>query len=109
MNDDLGQFLRMRFEMYLGSLDPDQEQILDEFPIKHVTERILLLVARRAPDGELDIYCGRYLGRAVFLSLCPSQPIMLLDQKTAQKRVENLKRKGLHCDQSEEALANWPS
>ena|SRR3989344_1622169 len=109
MNDDLMQLHRIMFKMYLDSLDEDRAQILNTFPIKHVKERILLLVSRRASDGELDIYCGHYLGRAVFFSLCPSQQIMLLDQKTVLERIDNMRRQGLPYDQSEEALAKWPS
>lgn len=105
----LEEFAMLKLEAFAERLNHTERNILGAFASDYLGEKVVILVTRMAEEGELDVFCGYYMNQAIFLSLCPDKPIILLDQKTVRERLMNLKKHGVHCDQSEEALANWPS
>ncbi len=104
------ELISMTFAKGLSYKDLDVLKTISE---DYLIAKFTLLISRRTGEGELDIFCGYYRDQekvqAVFISLCPSRPVMLLDLETVKERIENLKRQNLHFDQSQEALASWPT
>lgn len=106
------EYLRLRTETFLRSLGENDLNIFKTFPVEHLSQKIASLIAIRAGQGELDIFCGYYTDDkrtvAVYISLHPAMPVILLDKAKVKERINNLQRQHLPFDQSQSALIDWP-
>jgi hypothetical protein len=117
MSGALEKYLNLRRTSFVESLSDCDMAILQQFPDSLMQKQITLLISRRACEGELDIFCGYHRGRndegqdavyAVYLTLHGCGPLMLLEEETVKERITNATSQNLPCDQSRQALANWP-
>lgn len=110
--NELEAFLKRRSELFTKTLKDNDREILNALPQDVVVKKTELLITRRSGEGELDIFCGYYRDHAkisaVYLTLLPNYPVMLLERDKIEMRIKNHKRQHLPSDQSQEALANWP-
>ncbi|MBI2627063.1 MAG: hypothetical protein HYW77_02355 [Parcubacteria group bacterium] len=99
--------------MYIETLGEKDLDVVEFLSQDHFLNQLDLLVCRRAGEGELDIFCGYFKDeeetKAIFLSLHPGMPIMLLERDVVKERIENMTRQNLPFDQSQQALSGWPS
>ena len=111
--ETLQKYLQIRTKIYVETLEGKDLDIIESIPQEYFLHQMSLLVSRRVGEGELDIFCGYHknqeVTKAIFLSLHPSMPIMLLEIGTVRERVKNFKKQNLPLEQSEEALKGWPN
>ena len=109
----LQKYFQLRTRMYIKTLGEKDLDIVGSLSQDHFLNQLGLLVRRRAGEGELDIFCGYYKDgdktKAIFLSLHPAMPIMLLEMNEVKERIENMKRQNLPFEQSQQALSEWPN
>ena len=114
LEDELS-WLKIRIPMYLKTIELKGKYfaIVESVPEEHFLDQVTLLLYRKVGEGELDIFCGYYKDReetkAIFLSLCPDEPIMLFTRDEVKERIKNFKGRKLPVEQSEEALSGWPN
>ena len=111
--ESLQRYLQIRTRMYIETLGEKDLDVVESLSQDHFLNQLDLLVSRRAGQGELDIFCGYYKDeektKAVFLSLYPAMPVMLLGMNEVIDRIRNMSRQNLPFDQSGQALSEWPS
>jgi len=97
---------------FMGRLKPNDDLVLSKLDQNNLALCMARLVLIRPGQGELDIFCGYHKKEepeAVFLSLHPGMPVMLLEKETIRERIENAKKQDMLADQSVAALAGWPT
>ncbi|MBI2669858.1 MAG: hypothetical protein HYX20_01815 [Candidatus Yanofskybacteria bacterium] len=112
-SESLQKYLQIRTRMFIETLGDRNLDIVESLPQDYFFDRLILLVSRMVGQGELDIFCGYHKGEkktsAIFLSLQPGQPLMLLGMDEVKKRIENMKHQNIPFEQSQQAINGWPN